>query len=81
MKKFIVIIMICVMVFGMSACSVEYTAEEDKQREPIGYAIVSHYDGDEHVEFYRYTTNNGLIIIRTLDGRTITSNNITLIIY
>ena len=81
MKKFIVIIMVCVMVFGMSACSVEYTAEEDKQREPIGYAIVSHYDGDEHVEFYRYTTNNGLIIIRTLDGKTITSNNITLIIY
>lgn len=81
MKKFIVIIMVCVMVFGMSACSVEYTAEEGKQREPIGYAIVSHYDGDEHVEFYSYTTNNGLIIIRTLDGRTITSNNITLIIY
>jgi hypothetical protein len=69
------------MVFGMSACSVEYTAEEDKQREPIGYAIVSHYDGDEHVEFYRYTTNNGVIIIKTLDGKTITSNNITLIIY
>ena len=81
MKKFLVIIMVCVMLFGMSACSVGHTAEENGQREPIGYAIVSHYDGDEHVEFYRYTTNNGVIIIKTLDGKTITSNNITLIIY
>ena len=81
MKKFLVIIMVCVMLFGMSACSVEHTAEENGQREPIGYAIVSHYDGDEHVEFYRYTINNGVIIIKTLDGKTISSNNITLIIY
>lgn len=81
MKKFLVIIMVCVMLFGMSACSVGHTAEENGQREPIGYAIVSHYDGDEHVEFYRYTINNGVIIIKTLDGKTITSNNITLIIY
>lgn len=81
MKKFLVIIMVCVMLFGMSACSVGHTTEENGQREPIGYAIVSRYDGDEHVEFYRYTINNGVIIIKTLDGKTITSNNITLIIY
>ena len=53
---------------------------EAKYREPIGYAIVEHYDGDEHIEVDGYTKDDGILIVYATDGRTIISNDITIIL-
>ena len=53
---------------------------EAKYREPIGYAIVEHYDGDEHVDVDSYIKDDGILIVYATDGRTIVSNNITIVL-
>lgn len=80
MKKFLVIFLALVMVFGLCACS-SSSAEEGEEKVAIGYAIVEHWDGDEHIEFYKYVTNYGTVAIWNLEGQKIISTDITLIIY
>ena len=54
-------------------------AEPDEQG-VIGYAIIHHADGDEHVPIERYYYSYGTITAYCADGRTVISNNITLVI-
>lgn len=54
-------------------------AEPDEQG-IIGYAIIHHADGDEHVPIKSYYYSYGTITAYCADGRAIISNNIVLII-
>jgi hypothetical protein len=80
MKKFLAIFLVLVMVFSLCACG-SSSVEEGEEKVAIGYAIVEHWDGDEHIEFYQYLTNHGSITIWTLEEQKIVSTDITLIIY
>lgn len=81
MKKFFVIFLVIVMVCGLCACSTESVEVEEKTRVAKGYAIIQHWDGEEHIEFYENLTSYGTITIWTMDGGRITSTSITLVFY
>lgn len=53
---------------------------EPNEQGIIGYAIIHHADGDEHVPIEDYYYSYGTITAYCADGRTIISNNITLIV-
>ena len=74
------IIGILIVVFGGIKC-VEDTFETSSVKEPTakGYAIIHHCDGDEYADFYSWSSYNGTITIHLMDGRTVISNDITLI--
>ena len=78
MKKILVIILIIALLLSVCACGNTSTAENPE--ESIGYVIIPHADGDEHAEIYRYVTNYGNIIVYCVDGRIITSSQITIIV-
>jgi hypothetical protein len=46
----------------------------------IGYAIIHHADGDEHAPIVDVYYSYGTITAYCADGRTVISNNITLIL-
>ena len=77
-KAFILTLLSVAIVGGMVSTVTPHA--EAKYREPIGYAIVEHYDGDEYVEVDSYTNSYGTLIIYATDGRTIISNDITMIL-
>ena len=77
--KAFILTLLSVIIVG-SVVSAATPSAEAKYREPIGYAIVEHYDGDEYVEVDSYTSNYGTLIIYATDGRTIISNDITIIL-
>ena len=81
MKKFLVVFLAIAMVFGLCACGVKSVEIEEENRVAKGYAIIQHWDGEEHIEFYENLINYGTITIWTMEGRRITSNNITLVFY
>ncbi len=76
MKKIVAMLMVCAMVLSLCACA--STAEEDK--EAIGYVIVPHYDGDEHIAITSYYTSNGTIVVRTIDGRKIVGTELVVVV-
>lgn len=88
-KKLFVVTVAFILVLSMLAgCTVttneKGTDENQKEDKILGYAIILHYDGEEHIEFTEYfysTTSGGVITIRDINGRLISSNNITLIFY
>ena len=75
MKKIICIILALVLVFGLCSCS---ASPKDKER--IGYVIIPHADGDEHVDIYHYNTINGNVCAYCLDGRKIVSPQIIVVL-
>jgi hypothetical protein len=68
-------------IIGCGIKCVENACETTTIKEPVveGYAIIHHCDGDEYVDFYSWSSYNGTITIHLMDGRTIISNDITLI--
>ena len=74
-------IIVIILVISLLTVSFIGCAEVEEEQTAKGYAIIHHWDGDEHVEFYDYFTNYGNITIYATDGRMILSNNITLIFY
>lgn len=76
MKKMVAMLLVCAMVLSLCACS---TADEEK-REAIGYVIVPHYDGDEHIAIASYYTSNGTIVVRTTDGRKIVGTELIVVV-
>ena len=81
MKKFLAIFLVVVMMCSLCACGIKSVEVEEENRVAKGYAIIQHWDGEEHIEFYENLTSYGTITIWTMDGRRITSTNITLIFY
>jgi hypothetical protein len=81
MKKFLAIFLVVAMMCSLCACGVKSVEVEEESRVAIGYAIVEHWDGEEHIEFYKNLTNYGTITIWTLEDQRIVSTNITLIFY
>ena len=53
---------------------------EPDEKGIIGYAIIHHADGDEHIPIEDYYYSYGTITAYCADGRTVISNNIALII-
>lgn len=81
MKKFLVIFLAIVIVCSLCACSTKSVEVEEENRTAIGYAIIQHWDGEEHIEFYKNLTNYGTITIWTMSDQRIVSTNITLVFY
>lgn len=80
MKKILITILVCLFSFNLCACA-PTTAPAEAEEKVIGYIIISHYDGDEHIDITDYTFSNyGAIIAFCEDGRKIVSNNITVIL-
>ena len=77
--KAFILTLLSVAIVGGVVSTVTLPAEA-KCREPIGYAIVEHYDGDEHVDVDSYIKDDGVLIVYATDGRTIISNDITIIL-
>jgi len=76
MKKIVAMLMVCAMVLSMCACA--STAGEDKKA--IGYVIVPHHDGDEHIAIVSYYTSNGTIVVRTTDEHKIVGTELIVVI-
>lgn len=75
MKKIVAMLMVCAMVLSLCACSTVTVAEDGT----IGYVIVPHYDGDEHIAITSYWTSNGVIHVDTVDGRHIAACTIIVV--
>ena len=75
----IVLILIVATFCGCARTFGAVDAEPDEQG-IIGYVIIHHADGDEHAPIVDYYYSYGTIKAYCADGRTIISNNITLII-
>lgn len=83
MKKIICMILVLAMVCGLCACSIVTTTgapEPPEEVECIGYAIIPHFDGDEHADIYKWTTNNGIVYAYCVDGRFIASPQIIVVL-
>lgn len=77
MKKIVAMLMVCAMALSLCACSAS-TEEENKGN--IGYVIVPHHDGDEHIAITSYYTSNGTIIVRTTDGQKIVGTELIVVV-
>ena len=76
MKKIICLFIIVCMCTTLCAC-----APSSSEDEVIGYVIIPHADGDEHVDITNYFySNGGTLKAYCADGRTIISNRITIIL-
>lgn len=75
-KKIVAMLMVCAMVLSLCAC----TSTEEESKGNIGYVIVPHHDGDEHIAIASYYTSNGTIIVRTTDGRKIVGTELIVVV-
>lgn len=66
MKKIIAMLLVVVMLCTVCAGCATATVAEDGT---IGYVIVPHSDGDEHIAITNYWTGNGVIHVDTVDDR------------
>lgn len=87
-KLFVVTIVFMLVLSMLAGCTVtvnERSVDTNQKKDKVlGYAIILHYDGEEHIDFTEYSyssTSGGVITIRDINGRLIKSNNITLIFY
>ena len=67
MKKIVAMLMVCAMVLSLCAC----TSTKEESKEAIGYVIVPHSDGDEHIAIYKSYANNGIVWAWCVDGRVV----------
>lgn len=79
MKKIICILLALVLIFGLCSCSTK-SPEVPDSAEVIGYVIIPHSDGDEHADIYEWYTINGMVTAYCVDGRTIISPQIILVL-
>jgi hypothetical protein len=77
MKKIIVILLVMAMVFSLCACGADDITEEEKC---IGYAIIPHADGEEHVDITKCVGSHGTIVVTTVDGRRIVSTSLIVVL-
>lgn len=77
MKKIICLFIIVCMCATLCACAPSPSSLED---EVIGYVIIPHADGDEHVDITQYQYSHGTIKVWCVDGRRVVSTNITVIL-
>ena len=75
----LVIILIAATLCGCARTFGAVDAEPD-EKGIIGYAIIHHADGDEHAPIVDVYYSYGTITAYCADGRTVISNNITLIL-
>jgi flagellar basal body-associated protein FliL len=86
MKKDEKLAILCIVLILIAAtfcgCARTFGAVDAKPDEGgvIGYAIIHHADGDEHAPIVDYYYSYGTITAYCADGRTVISNNITLMI-
>lgn len=81
MKKIILLVLTVSLLLSLSACKNNPNpSTEDNPKEVIGYAIIPHADGDEHIDICGYYWSNGSIAAYTIDGRTFISPRIILVI-
>ena len=80
MKKIIVILLVMVMVFSLCACGADDYNNNPEETERIGYVIIPHADGEEHVDIIDCMYNSGMIIVKTVDGRKIISPLMTAVL-
>mgnify|MGYP003538294029 FL=1 len=73
MKKIIVILLVMVMMFSLCACGTDDYNNNPEETERIGYVIIPHADGEEHVDIVHCVYSNGMVIVKTVDGRKIVS--------
>ena len=79
MKKIVCILLALVLVFGLCSCAME-SPEVPDDAKVIGYVIIPHADGDEHADIYEWYTTNGIVTAYCVDGRTVTSPRLILIL-
>lgn len=78
MKKVICVMLILVMMCSLCACSAAPEVLEDV--ECIGYVIIPHADGDEHVNIYHWMVSSGTAYAYCMDGRVIISPQIIIVL-
>lgn len=78
MKKILVLLLALTMMCSLCACMSAPEVPEDA--ECIGYVIIPHADGDEHVDIYHWSTNNGVIYAYCIDGRFIASPQVIVVL-
>lgn len=82
-EKFVIVLLVLILVVAtLCGCARTFGAVdvEPDEKGIIGYAIIPHADGDEHAPIVDYYYSYGTIKAYCADGRTVISNNITLII-
>lgn len=83
MKRLAILCLVMVLIataFCGCAHNLGMVDAEPDEKGIVGYAIIHHADGDEHTPIKDYYYSYGTITAYCADGRTIVSNNITLII-
>lgn len=80
MKKIIVILLVTVMMFSLCACGADDYDDNPEEAERIGYVIIPHADGEEHVDITECMYNSGMVIVKTVDGRKIISPLMTAVL-
>lgn len=78
MKKIICLFIIVCMCATLCACAPSPSFPEED--EVMGYVIIPHHDGDEHIDITRYQYSHGTIKVWCVDGRRVVSTNITVIL-
>lgn len=79
MKKIICILLAIVMLFCFCSCATK-SPEVPDDAEVIGYVIIPHADGDEQAEIYEWYTSYGMVTAYCVDGRTIISPQIIIVL-
>ena len=83
MKRLAILCLVMVLIataFCGCARNLGMVDAEPDEKGIVGYAIIHHADGDEHAPIKDYYYSYGTITAYCADGRTVISNNITLII-
>ena len=83
MKKLAILFLVMILIVAtLCGCARTFGTVDAKPNEEgiIGYVIIHHSDGDEHADITDYYYSYGTIKAYCADGRTIVSNNITLIL-
>lgn len=79
MKKIVCILLAIVMLFCFCSCATK-SPEVPDDAEVIGYVIIPHADGDEQAEIYEWYTSYGMVTAYCVDGRTIISPQIIIVL-
>ena len=79
MKKIICVFIIVCMCVSLCGCLGAVVTTPDEHG-VIGYVIVPHHDGDEHIPITEYYYTYGIMTAYCADGRTIISTQLIVVI-
>jgi hypothetical protein len=79
MKKIICLFIIVCMCMSLCGC-LGVVDKEPNEQGVIGYVIVPHHDGDEHIPITDYYYSYGTMTAYCADGRTIVSTQLIIVI-